>query len=232
MNNNQKLIDAVNCKFPQNNLIELYYNIGRALPFTAQRFPDGRVSDWYRNQYVQVVKVEPHGKFGKYGKVYGYYFRNGERADSSDSQENSWCKKEDTEPKEIPCCGCGSWFLLDIQGEPIEGNEVKVLGLDDIFTFGKYKDRTIKEVIDTDWNYVKWAIIDSQRLIADIDAIVEYHKGRTKNLKPDDIISFGKYKGKTLHSVFLTDFQYLKWMESQNPDFKIDWDKLSDFSQE
>lgn len=23
MNNNQKLIDAVNCKFPQNNLIEL-----------------------------------------------------------------------------------------------------------------------------------------------------------------------------------------------------------------
>lgn len=59
MNNNQKLIDAVNCKFPQNNLIELYYNIGRALPFTAQRFPDGRVSDWYRNQYVQVVKVEP-----------------------------------------------------------------------------------------------------------------------------------------------------------------------------
>lgn len=74
MNNNQKLIDAVNCKFPQNNLIELYYNIGRALPFTAQRFPDGRVSDWYRNQYVQVVKVEPHGRFGKYGKVYGYYF--------------------------------------------------------------------------------------------------------------------------------------------------------------
>ena len=61
MNNNQKLIDAVNCKFPQNNLIELYYNIGRALPFTAQRFPDGRVSDWYRNQYVQVVKLSHMG---------------------------------------------------------------------------------------------------------------------------------------------------------------------------
>lgn len=104
-----------------------------------------------------------------------------------------------------------------------------MLGLDDIFTFGKYKDRTIKEVIDTDWNYVKWAIIDSQRLIADIDAIVEYHKGKIRILQPDDIISFGKYKGKTLHSVFLTDFQYLKWMESQNPDFKVDWDKLSDF---
>lgn len=27
MNNNQKLIDAVNCKFPQNNLTEIYYNM-------------------------------------------------------------------------------------------------------------------------------------------------------------------------------------------------------------
>lgn len=43
------LVDAVNCKYPHQNLTEIYYNIGRALPFTAQRFPDGRVSDWYRN---------------------------------------------------------------------------------------------------------------------------------------------------------------------------------------
>lgn len=59
------LIDAVNCKYPHQNLTEIYYNIGRALPFTAQRFPDGRVSDWYRNQYVEVVRVEPHGRGGK-----------------------------------------------------------------------------------------------------------------------------------------------------------------------
>ncbi|MFR3851174.1 MAG: hypothetical protein ACLTXP_02985 [Odoribacter splanchnicus] len=52
------LVDAVNCKYPHQNLTEIYYNIGRALPFTAQRFPDGRVSDWYRNQYVEVVRVE------------------------------------------------------------------------------------------------------------------------------------------------------------------------------
>ena len=31
MNNNQKLIDAVNCKFPQNNLTEIYANSGRFL---------------------------------------------------------------------------------------------------------------------------------------------------------------------------------------------------------
>jgi hypothetical protein len=76
------LVDAVNCKYPHQNLTEIYYNIGRALPFTAQRFPDGRVSDWYRNQYVEVVRVEPHGRGGKFGNVFGFYYRNGERADA------------------------------------------------------------------------------------------------------------------------------------------------------
>ena len=61
MNNNQKLIDAVNCKFPQNNLTEIYYNIGRILPFTAQRFPDGRVSDWYRINMFKLLKLSHMG---------------------------------------------------------------------------------------------------------------------------------------------------------------------------
>ena len=68
------LIDAVNCKYPHQNLTEIYYNTGKALPFTSQRFPDGRVSDWYRNQYVEVVRVEPHGKGGKFGNVFGFYY--------------------------------------------------------------------------------------------------------------------------------------------------------------
>ena len=101
------LVDAVNCKYPHQNLTEIYYNIGRALPFTAQRFPDGRVSDWYRNQYVEVVRVEPHGRGGKFGNVFGFYYRNGERADAYENDpEHSWCTKDDTEPQPIPCCGC------------------------------------------------------------------------------------------------------------------------------
>lgn len=88
------LVDAVNCKYPHQNLTEIYYNIGRALPFTAQRFPDGRVSDWYRNQYVEVVRVEPHGRGGKFGNVFGFYYRNGERADAYENDpEHSWCTR-------------------------------------------------------------------------------------------------------------------------------------------
>lgn len=112
------MVDAVNCKYPHQNLTEIYYNIGRALPFTAQRFPDGRVSDWYRNQYVEVVRVEPHGRGGKFGNVFSSYYRNGERAEAyENAPEHSWCTKDDTEPQPIPCCGCGSWMLLDIIGE-------------------------------------------------------------------------------------------------------------------
>ena len=167
-NKNEQLVEAINCKYPHNNIMELYYNTGRALPFTAQRFPDGRVSDWYRNQYVEVVKVEPRGKFGKYGKAFGFYYRNGVRENAWENDpEHSWCKKTDTEPQEIPNSGCGGWVLLESKGEPT-GDDVKLLGLDDESTFGKYKGKTIREVIDADWQYIRWAVIDSQRLLADI----------------------------------------------------------------
>ena len=46
----EKLIEAINAK-GSNSLISIWYNIGRALPFRAQRFPDGRVSDWYKKNF-------------------------------------------------------------------------------------------------------------------------------------------------------------------------------------
>lgn len=220
------LVDAVNCKYPHQNLTEIYYNIGRALPFTAQRFPDGRVSDWYRNQYVEVVRVEPHGRGGKFGNVFVFYYRNGERADAYENDpEHSWCTKDDTEPQPIPCCGCGSWMLLDIIGEKTT-ESVKVLGLDDKIGFGKYKDMTLKEVIIKDWQYVKWAIIDSQHFYTDVDKVLEYHMENRPTLVPNDIMSFGKYKGKSIEEVCKTDRQYLIWLSQNNDSFNLDWEKF------
>ena len=170
------LVDAVNCKYPHQNLTEIYYNIGRALPFTAQRFPDGRVSDLYRNQYVEVVRVEPHGRGGKFGNVFGFYYRNGERADAYENDpEHSWCTKDDTEPQPIPCCGCGSWMLLDIIG---------------------------------------------------VDKVLEYHMENRPTLGPNDIMSFGKYKGKSIEEVCKTDRQYLIWLSQNNDSFNLDWEKF------
>lgn len=219
------LINAVNCKFPHQNLTEIYYNIGRALPFTAQRFPDGRVSDWYRNQYVEVVRVEPHGKFGKYGDVWGFYYRNGVRADSSDNPEQCWCTKNETEPQLIPCRGCGSWSLIDILGEK-NTDTIKVLTLDDILEFGKYKGMSLKDVIIKDWQYVKWAILESQHLYTDVDKVLEYHMENRPTLSPKDIIRFGKYKGKSIEEVYQLDQQYLIWLSQNNESFNLDWEKI------
>lgn len=174
----EKLIEAVNRKFPHNNITELYYNIGKALPFTAQRFPGGRNSPWYHSQFVQVVKVVPGGKYLKYGKSYGFYYRNGVRADSTKDGMYSWCKKDDTEPKEIPNCGCGGWKLLDIQGEPTVKVD-KVLELDDIVDFGKYRGRTLRELVEKEWNYVEWVILSSKWFYVNVEAIENYHKSLT-----------------------------------------------------
>jgi len=226
MENKQQLVDSINCKFPHNNIIELYYEIGRALPFTCQRFPDGRVSDWYRNQYVEVVKVEPQGKFGKYGKAYGFYYRGGKREDACENDpEHSWCKKDDKEPQEIPNSGCGSWALIDIIGEPTV-EAVKLLSLDDRIGFGKYKEKTLREVIDADWQYVKWAALESQRLHVNVEEIIEYHNSILVKKQPSDIMPFGKYKGKTLQEIADEDMQYLRWLEERDESFVIDWEKL------
>lgn len=62
----EKLIDAINSK-GSNSPIFIWYNNRRVLPFRVQRFPDGRVSDWYRNQSYEVHKVKPGDKGLKYG---------------------------------------------------------------------------------------------------------------------------------------------------------------------
>ena len=60
---------------------------------------------------------------------------------------------------------------------------------------------TLKEVIIKDWQYVKCAIIDSQHFYTDVDKVLEYHMENRPTLGPNDIMSFGKYKGKYIEEV-------------------------------
>ena len=169
----ERLIKAINSKGLRNSLISIYYNIGRALPFRAQRFPDGRVSDWYRSQFVEVHSVKPSGKGGKYGDAYGFYYRNGERTDAwENDSEGSWCKIDDTQPQGIPCGACGSWVLLDILGEQTD-KPTKIYALDDTLEFGKHKGKTLREVIKEDWSWVEWAIDQSEHFFCDIDDVMK-----------------------------------------------------------
>lgn len=215
----ERLIKAINSKGLRNSLISIYYNIGRALPFRAQRFPDGRVSDWYRSQFVEVHSVKPSGKGGKYGDAYGFYYRNGERADAWENDpESSWCKIDDTQPQGIPCGACGSWVLLDILGEQTD-KPTKIYALDDTLEFGKHKGKTLREVIKEDWSWIEWAIDQSEHFFCDIDDVMKEREATIKVLSADDVLTFGKYKGKTLREIHSENPYYLIWV-SQNTHFR------------
>ena len=219
----ERLIKAINSKGLRNSLISIYYNIGRALPFRAQRFPDGRVSDWYRSQFVEVHSVKPSGKGGKYGDAYGFYYRNGERADAwENAPEGSWCKIDDTQPQGIPCGACGSWFLLDILGEQTDKPN-QIYALDDTLEFGKHKGKTLREVIKGDWSWVEWAIDQSEHFFCDIDDIMKEREATIKVLLADDVLTFGKYKGKTLREIHSENPNYLIWVSQNTNDFVIDF---------
>lgn len=225
--NKEKLIKAINTKGFSNSLISIYYNTGRALPFRAQRFPDGRDSKWYRSQFVEVHNVKPGGKGGKYGDAYGFYYRNGAREDAWENDpEHSWCKKEDTEPQSVPCAACGSWILLDILGEPT-CETAKVYGVDDKLEFGKHKGKTLLEVIHCDWKWVKWAISESEHFFCDIDEVIKERKKDIKILQLEDQLDFGKYKGKTIQEVYSIDPNYLMWLNENSEDFVIDFSGLN-----
>ena len=122
----------------------------------------------------------------------------------------------------------GRMILLRIAGRTTQGKAYfgKALGLDDKIGFGKYKDMTLKEVIIKDWQYVKWAIIDSQHFYTDVDKVLEYHMENRPTLGPNDIMSFGKYKGKSIEEVCKTDRQYLIWLSQNNDSFNLDWEKF------
>lgn len=225
--NKEKLIKAINTKGFSNSLISIYYNTGRALPFRAQRFPDGRDSNWYRSQFVEVHNVKPGGKGGKYGDAYGFYYRNGAREDAWENDpEHSWCKKEDTEPQSVPCAACGSWILLDILGEST-CEPTKVYGVDDKLEFGKHKGKTLLEVIHCDWKWVKWAISESEHFFCDIDEVIKERKKDIKILQLEDQLDFGKYKGKTIQEVYSIDPNYLMWLNENSEDFVIDFSGLN-----
>lgn len=45
-------------------------------------------------------------------------------------------------------------------------------------------------------------------------------------LEPDDLLTFGKYKGKKVLEVFFENSQYLQWAEQNVKDFVVNWSPL------
>lgn len=45
-------------------------------------------------------------------------------------------------------------------------------------------------------------------------------------LEPDDILTFGKYKGRKVIDVYCENYQYLQWAEGNVKDFLVNWQAL------
>jgi len=118
-----------------------------------------------------------------------------------------------------------SLWLLDILGEAVT-EPTKVYGLDDSLEFGKHKGELLIDVIHNDWKWVEWAISESEHFFCDINAVAGERKRTIKRLHPDDILTFGKYRGQTVRDVFENDANYIAWLIANSIDFVIELDEL------
>lgn len=101
--------------YPQDNIFNIYYEIGKRVPFQVKRSPWGlKGSNNVEYRYSQegvtymVSRVFPKGK---YGYAWGYLLYNGER---NEEMQKEYFGGRET----IPCAGCGEWCLIDIPGVP------------------------------------------------------------------------------------------------------------------
>lgn len=63
----------------------------------------------------------------------------------------------------------------------------------------------------------EWVLIDVPGV--SLDEIFPIHKA-------DEILMFGKYKGKTFGDIYKIDYQYLHWLEKTDRLFKVDFEEL------
>lgn len=107
---------------------------------------------------------------------------------------------------------------------------------DYVIQFGKYKGKTIKEIYSQDPKYIFWLMekdhyfrVDFDQLLnipdnsSDRERIIETEINRVfPKVTPDDVISFGKYQGKTFREIFSTDPSYIDWFLRNNQTLDID----------
>ena len=140
--------------YPKDNIFDIYYRIGKRVPFQVKRSPSGlkgALDKQYRyNKEGKTFMVERVVPKGKYGEAFGYCLFNNIRDDD-------YMKTVYGDIKSIPCAGCGEWVLIDIPG--VDLNEVfPIHSPAYIFSFGLYRGKTLAHVYKNDPHYICWLI--------------------------------------------------------------------------
>ncbi|MBN2796449.1 MAG: hypothetical protein JXR88_13640 [Clostridia bacterium] len=139
------------------NIFQIWKENGCTTPFCVSK---GNEKD--QSIYVIVHEVVPNES--GYGVAYGIPVTNGVLNTYFDYNKK-WVNE-----KVIPNAGTYNWKLrndvkvinnVEICLEPdvkgVSNKTGKLLGLEDYIDFGKYKGSSIKHILETDKNYLKWA---------------------------------------------------------------------------
>lgn len=207
----------------QGNIISIYYNIGRRLPFIVKRIRGGVSNSEFchnkKGRTFLVEKVEPRGIGGRFGYAYGKTFIDGEL------DNEYWEHFHPANPDcKIPCAGCGDWVLIEVPGFTMD-EIFPPKKANDVVPFGLYKGKTFREVAVLDKKYIFWLIEDKEDINIDlfdvfgIDSKDEQAREKLKSIidevypkiKVDDVIGFGKFKGKTWREVYSENPEYVMW---------------------
>ena len=222
--------------YPRDNVFQIYYNIGKRLPFQVKRSPMGLDEEFRYSQEgrtFMVERVEIRNKI--YGTAYGYLMIDGVRDD-----DNEYMKGY--EKGTVPCAGCGEWVLIDVPGADV--NEIFPPHKPDfVLPFGKYKGKTLAEIYKEDPKYVYW-LADSDRYfridfaaLTGIDPKDEQAKAKFEaevdrvfpKTTIDDKITFGKYKGQTYRDICDNDPNYIHWLMQNNQSIDFDYNSFKEY---
>jgi uncharacterized protein (DUF3820 family) len=98
-------------------------------------------------------------------------------------------------------------------------------------TFGKHKSKTIEEVYASDPGYCRW-LSNQKSLVEDSSDIGKFLKEKFSNDDGSFLMTFGKYKHKTIKQIQTIDPDYLEWLkknefiQTKMPKLKAEVDEL------
>ena len=201
--------------YPKDNIFNIYYNIGKRIPFLVKRFELGlerssseeRRIDLNQDRIFLVEIVKPRGR---YGKAYGKCFVNG-KPDNTYRQE---CYPN-IKDEEIPCAGCGEWVLIDVPGVSLD-EIFPIHKANEILMFGKYKGKSFGEIYKADYQYLHWLETTDRFFKIDFEELKRLYPNIEQHSDvfiSDRTIDFGKYKGQKFSDI-KDDILYLEWLVS------------------
>ncbi len=154
------------------NIFQVWDSAGRTVPFAVRR------DNWSSDFYTIVERVECEKL--PYGKAFGFSVSNGVYSDHY--EYNAKWRRTGL----IPCCGCYQWTLAsgaDLTiARPSDFDDKRLLRSSSILYFGRYRGRSIGEVLDIEPSYLIWAIANVDKFILSPSTMTEFER-RSKSFR-------------------------------------------------